>query len=371
MLEPSHAVVHADRLRHNALGVRSAVGDRLVLAAVKADAYGHGAVHVARFYEAQGLVDWLGVATVQEGLRLRDAGVRLPILKLSHVLTSRAARAAVAADISTACVSADNARLLSAVGESLGCPARVHLKIDTGMRRIGVEADGAADLAALVESLPGVELDGVFTHMPASDDPDEDDFSHEQVARFAAAVRAVHERIGRELPLVHMANSGAVLAHEDAWLTMVRPGIALYGYYPDAATPRTIDLQPVLEWRSRVSFVKDVPAGDSVGYGRTFVADDRTRVATVPVGYADGYPRVCSSAGSVLVGGVRAPIVGRVCMDQLMVAVGPDVRVGDEVVLIGSQGEASWTADDIARVAGTISYEVLCGIGARVPRELV
>lgn len=367
MLYATHAVVHLDRLRANVEGVRARVAPRQVLAAVKADAYGHGAVRVGRMLEKHGLTEMLGVATVPEALELRTAGVGLPILKLSHVISDDEAHAAIGADVITACVSAENARLLAEAGAAMRTPARVHLKVDTGMRRIGAEADDAAELAALATDL-GLSVEGIFTHMPVSDDPAEDDFSHDQVVRFRAVVDAVHARLGRELQHVHMANSGAVLGHEEAWLTMVRPGIMLYGYYPDAATPRTVDVQPVLEWKSRVSFVKRVEAGETVGYGRTWRAGESTCVATVPVGYADGYPRVLSNRGRVLVGGVERRVVGRVCMDQLMVEVDEGTQVGDEVVLIGRQGDAQVSADDIAALAGTISYEVTCDIARRVER---
>lgn len=361
MLYATHAVVDLDRLAANAAAVRERVAPARVLAAVKADAYGHGAVRVGRVLQERGLADMLGVATVPEALELRAGGITLPILKLSHVLTPDEAQAVCAADVVTACVSAENVALLAGRG------ARVHLKVDTGMGRIGVAAREAADLAAAAQSA-GLSVEGIFTHMPVSDDPACDDYSREQVARFRAVVDAVHDRLGRRLDHVHMANSGAVLAHEDSWLTMVRPGIMLYGYAPDGATPRTVPLEPVLQWRTRVSFVKRVVAGESVGYGRTWTARENTCVATLPVGYADGYPRVLSNRGSVLVGGVARPVVGRVCMDQLMVAVDEAVQVGDEAVLIGAQGEACIGADDIAALAGTIPYEVLCGIGSRVER---
>ncbi len=368
MLYATHARVHLDHIIANLRAVRARVGDRAVLLAIKADAYGHGAVPVARAVEAAGAADWLGVATVPEGMELRRVGITLPILKLSHVFDAEVAEA-VRAGLVLPVV--DEATVLAAelAAASQGITAEVHLKVDTGMRRIGVEPEQAAALAVLADRQRHLALTGIFTHLPASDEPAQDEFTASQLVRFGAVVDEVTAAIGRVLPYVHTANSGAVLAHPDSWGTMVRPGIMAYGHYPDPATPRTVDLRPALTLASRVSFVKRVRAGETVGYGRTWTAPRETTVVTVPIGYADGFSRLNSNRGHLLIHGRRYPVVGRVCMDQTMVDAGDDeVAVGDEVVALGVQGSEQITASDLAAVMGSIPYEVTCLITPRVTR---
>lgn len=370
MLYQTHLQVHLDAIRHNLAGIREAVGpDVAVLMAVKANAYGHGAVAVARDVEAAGLVDRFGVATVPEGIELRDAGVRLPILKLSHAFPEEI-DAALAHDLELAVVGPESIDEVADAARARGVVAPVHLKIDTGMGRIGATPAEAVDLAARIEDSPHLHLLGAFTHFPASDAPAQDAFTESQIRTFGDTVSAIEARLGRPVELVHLSNSGGVLAHPGARGTMVRPGIMTYGYYPDATTPRTIDLRPAITWATRISFLKKVSAGHTVGYGRTWTAPRDTWIATIPVGYADGYDRHLSNAGTVLVGGEAYPIVGRVCMDQSMVDVGPEptVAVGDEGVLLGRSGEREYTADDMAERLGTISYEITCAIAPRVTR---
>lgn len=369
MLYQTHAVIHLDNIRANLLAIRAAVGaDRKLLIAVKANAYGHGAVAVARLAEAAG-VDWLGVATVPEGLQLREAGIRLPILKLSPAFPEEMA-AAVGAGITLAVCDRANAEALQAVCAALGRDTDVHLVIDTGMARIGAQPGDAPELAVfLAERCPRLRIQGVFTHLPVSDAADPA-YTRAQVQRFRAAVAEVEGRLGRKLELVHCSNSGAVLGHPDAWLDMVRPGIMIYGFYPDAGTPRSIPLRPGLSFHTRVSFLKRIKAGTQVGYGLTWTAARDTWLATLPVGYADGFNRLFSNRGRVLIGGRSYPVVGRVCMDQCMVDLGDEttVRVGDPVVLIGRSGDQEITVDELAQALGTITYEVTCQINARVER---
>ncbi|MDO5628118.1 MAG: alanine racemase, partial [Mobilicoccus sp.] len=343
--------------------------DVAVLMAVKADAYGHGAVVVSRDVQAAGLVDAFGVATVPEGIELREAGITLPILKMSHVFAEEVA-AAIAADLEIAVVDETGIDAAEAAAREAGVVARCHLKLDTGMGRIGARPEAAPDLAARVEASDHLHLRGVFTHFPVSDTPAEDAFTTQQIATFHAAVRSVEDRLGRGVEVVHLANSGGVLAHPDCWASMVRPGIMTYGYYPDATTPHTVDLRPAITWATRISFLKQVRAGETVGYGRTWTAHQDTWIATMPVGYGDGYDRHLSNRGTVLIGGERYPIAGRVCMDQTMIDVGPSPRVavGDEVILLGTSGDLSYTASDMAADLGTISYEVTCAIAPRVQR---
>ena len=365
----SIATTRLDHLRANLDAVRARVGGRAVLAAVKADAYGHGAIEVSRMIERTGAADWLGVATVGEGLELRAAGITLPVLKLS-VARGEEVAAAVAAGLTLCVVDEDSILEAGAAATALGTTASVHLKVDTGMRRIGCEPELAPSLAQRVDATPGVRLEGLFSHLPISDSPRGEEFTRGQVALFARTAREVEEARG-PVPLKHLANSGAVLGHPDTWFDLVRPGIMIYGAYPDPEAARTVPLLPALEWRTRVSFVKRVPAGETVGYGRTWTAPRDTWIATVPVGYGDGYSRLLSNRGRMLIDGASYPIVGRVCMDQFMVDIGPAGTAynEDEVVLIGAQGEARIGVEAVAQAAGTIPYEILVGLNERIPRE--
>lgn len=365
---PARAITRLDHIAANLAAIRERVGDRLILVAVKADGYGHGAVAVSRHLQETGLADLLGVATSGEGAELRRAGITLPVLKLS---VARGEEVAQAAEYNLALVAVDEQSILDAgaAGVAAGRELALHLKIDTGMRRIGCEPEDASRLAALIRETPGVGLAGVMSHLPVADVPEGADFTADEIARFrelAASLEAEHG------PLVkHLANSGGVLAHPDSWLDLVRPGVMAYGSYPDAHTPRTVGLLPGLEWRAPVTFVKRVRDGESVGYGRTWTAPADTWLATVAIGYGDGYSRSLSSRGRMLANGRSYPIAGRVSMDQTMIDLGPEpaLSVGDEVVLIGRSGDEEITAAELAELQGTISYEVTCAIGARVARE--
>ena len=365
---PARAITRLDHIAANLAAIRERVGDRLILVAVKADGYGHGAVAVSRHLQETGLADLLGVATSGEGAELRRAGITLPVLKLS---VARGEEVAQAAEYNLALVAVDEQSILDAgaAGVAAGRELALHLKIDTGMRRIGCEPEDASRLAALIRETPGVGLAGVMSHLPVADVPEGADFTADEIARFrelAATLEAEHG------PLVkHLANSGGVLAHPDSWLDLVRPGVMAYGSYPDAHTPRTVGLLPGLEWRAPVTFVKRVRDGESVGYGRTWTAPADTWLATVAIGYGDGYSRSLSSRGRMLANGRSYPIAGRVSMDQTMIDLGPEpaLAVGDEVVLIGRSGDEEITAAELAELQGTISYEVTCAIGARVARE--
>jgi len=263
-----------------------------------------------------------------------------------------------------------NVDVLQQVCQAANLPASVHLKVETGMGRIGVSSTEAPALAAHIErNCPDLRLEGIFTHLPVSDEADPV-YTRDQIERFKAVVDDIHTVIGRRVSLVHCANSGAVLAHPPGWLDLVRPGVMVYGTYPDPGTPRSIPLKPGLSFITRISFLKKVTAGTSIGYGRTWFAPQDTWIATIPVGYADGFNRLFSNRGRVLINGHSYPVVGRVCMDQSMVDLGPetDVRVGDEVVLIGKSGEEEITCAEWAQVLQTITYEVTCQIGARVER---
>jgi alanine racemase len=367
MSTSSLAITSLAAIEANLRVLRSRVGGRKVLAAVKANAYGHGAVAVAQMIEATSAADWLGVATVAEGLELRDAGVAMPILKLS-VARGGEVGAAVAADITLPVIDDSSILEVGQAAADAGRPVDVHLKVDTGMGRIGCQPQDAVRLAESVLGAKSLCLSGIFSHMPVSDDPSQDEFSRAQIALFARTCGQVEAVAGKLLK--HLANSGAVLAHPSSWFDMVRPGIASYGAYPDPGCPKTVELRPGLEWKTQVSFVKRVSAGAAVSYGRTWVAAQDTWIATVPVGYGDGYSRLASNRGRVLIGGRSYPIAGRICMDQFMVDLGPhtDVMVGDQVTLIGPDGDEEITTAEVAQWMGTIPYEVTCLITARVER---
>jgi alanine racemase len=364
----THARVHLGAIRDNLREIRSAIGsDRKILIAVKANGYGHGAVEVSRMAEATGTADWLGIATVPEARELRDAGISLPLLKFGPTFTWELPEA-IEAGVTLAVCSPEEAVAMGEATMATGRVLTVHLKVDTGMGRVGVAPERASEVAGLLNGMPGVVLGGVFTHLPSSDASDPT-WTRDQIDRFKTVANEVEGAVGRRL-LVHCANSGAILGHEPGWLDMVRPGIMIYGFRPDPGTPATIPLKPAMTLLTRVSFVKRVAAGTSIGYGRTWSAPVDTCIATIPAGYADGFNRLFSNRGRVLIRGRSYPVVGRVCMDQSMVDLGPetDVRVGDEVVLMGRSGDQEIPCEEWAEKLGTITYEVTCQINPRVVR---
>lgn len=367
-MTPTTLHVDLSAIDANLALVRRLHPGRAILLAVKANAYGHGLVSVARHVTEHDSAQWLGVADVAEGETLRAAGVTAPILKLSPVLPEDMARA-VALDLTLAVGTTREIALLDEAAREAGTTARVHLKVDTGMRRVGAEPDAAVETARAVARAGNLHLDGVFTHLPVSDTPDGEEFTRSQLRRFLAITDDIQGEVG-EVPWVHAGNSGAILGHDLADTTLVRPGIMAYGCRADLSTPWQ-GLTPAARWTSRLSFIKRIRAGETVGYGRAWSAPVDTWVGTVPVGYGDGYSRLLSNRGRMLVGGRSRAIVGRVCMDQTMIDLGPGdpaVEVGDEVVLIGAQGGERITVEEVADLMGTITYETMCLISARVPR---
>ncbi len=367
---PSHAIIDLSAIAANLAVVRKRAGDRKVLFAVKADAYGHGAVEVSRYVEKHRYADWLAVATVAEGQELVEAGITLPILKLSPA-DPWDMDAAITSGIRLTVVDFDTLEAVSKAAVRLGVTAKIHIAVDSGMGRIGLRPECLAELTAAADRAKGVEVEGVFTHLPISDVPEGAEFTRREIDTFMTAVSLIETHRG-PFPLVHLANSGAILGHDLGKTSMVRAGIVGYGYDPNPHADRA-DLHPALSWISHVTFVKTVSVGDTIGYGRTWTASETTKIATVPVGYADGLSRGLSNKGHVLIRGSVHPIVGRICMDQFMVDLGPDsnVTVGDEVVLIGTQEDETLTADDMAELLGTISYEITCAISKRVDRYWV
>jgi alanine racemase len=338
-----------------------------VCAVVKAGGYGHGAVEVARASLDAGAT-WLAVAIPAEGVELREAGITAPILLLAEF---HDCAATIAHDLTPTVYSEHGITWLAAEARRQGRTGiGVHLKVDTGMHRIGVAPGEAVARAKAVLACPELELAAVWTHCPVADEPDHE-FTPRQAARFAAVLDELRAA-GIDPPLVHAANSAATLAHPALHHDLVRPGIAVYGLDPSPALSGSMALTPALSLKARVAHVQVVPAGEAVSYGLRRPMPVDTVVATVPVGYADGVPRGLSDEGVVLIGGKRRPLAGSVTMDQLMVACGTDeVAVGDEVVLLGRQGSESVTVQEWADILGTIVYEVTCGISLRVPRVYV
>ena len=342
--------------------------DTHLMAVVKANAYGHGALEVSRVVLANG-ADWLGVAVLDEAVVLRNYGVSAPILILGYTPEEQA-EAVVEADIRQTVFSFSLARALSEAAQKLGKPARIHLKVDTGMGRIGfrVEENSIKEILR-IRDLPGLIIEGVFSHLATADAEDKE-YTQEQLALFTKILaRLKQEDI--DSPLRHVANSAAIIDLPESHLDMVRAGIAIYGIYPSlAVNHRKIALQPAMSLKAQITQVKDIAEGTGISYGRTYISKGPTRIASLALGYADGYPRVLSNRGEVLVRGQRAPVVGTVCMDQFMIDVGhiPGVQVGDEAVIMGSQGDQSILAEEIAEKAGTINYEIVTRIGLRLPK---
>lgn len=366
MPRPTWAEVNLSAIRDNIRAIRARVGPRVrIIPAVKADAYGHGAVPVSRACLEAG-ADALGVACVEEAVELRDAGISAPILILGHSEPSDA-KAIVQQAVAQMCCDANCATALSDAAVRLGRIASVHVKVDTGMGRIGVAPEQAVEFGRTLSRLPGLSVDGVFTHFPSSDEADRA-FTLSQISTFSKVVSGFR-RIRTASILAHASNSGGVLAYPEADLDAVRPGIMIYGHYPSSEVPQSISIREVLTLKTRIVFLKRAEAGASVSYGRTHVLKRRSLIATLPIGYGDGYSRLLSNQGEVAVRGVRVPVIGRVCMDQILIDVTdvPGVQLGDEVVLYGG-GFDYLSVTKIAEKLGTISYEVLCNIGRRVPR---
>ncbi len=340
------------------------ITDAQLMAVVKANGYGHGAVESARA-AARGRASWFGVSRPEEALELRDSELKEPILVLSPVPEDSLDQL-IHQDVSITVGDRDQINAAASAAQSQGMKARVHLELDTGMSRIGARPEEAVSLGRKLSDLDSVSFDGVFTHFARADEQDSRS-AREQLERFNGALTEL-EAAGLRPPLAHAANSAATLTLPEAQLDMVRVGIALYGLQPSKDQPLPAEFLPALQWKSRLIRVRDLPVGSGVSYGHEYVTKTEERIGTFPVGYADGLRR--TGGNQVLVGGERVPVVGRVCMDLSMLQLDsvPEAEVGDEVVLIGTQGGAAISAEQVAAHWGTINYEVTCGISQRVPR---
>lgn len=368
---PAWIEVDLAALRANFAEIKRVAGDTPVAAVVKANAYGHGAVPVARELLAAGAAR-LAVATMGEAIELRAAGIAAPIMLLGLTLSDTEAAMAVKYDIITPVCSFDGALRLAQAAAVQGKAAQVQLVLDTGMGRIGFAGtdDDVAE-AVRIAGLPNVQVVGMFSHFATADEADKT-YAGVQAANFADFAAKLLAA-GMQLPCKTLANSAALMELAAVHYDMVRAGIILYGYYPSAEVDKSIlTLKPVLSVKAQLTWVKKVPAGTAISYGRTHITSAPAQIATIPVGYADGWNRLQTNNGCVLVGGKRASIVGRVCMDQFMVDVtGINAKVGDEAVLIGRQGDEVITADEVAARYGTISYEVTSALLPRLPRKYI
>jgi len=370
MIRPVWAEVDLEAIRENIRQIRrfTARGGKApeIMAVVKAEAYGHGAVATARAALEAGATR-LGVAMPEEGILLREAGIDCPILVFTPLLPDQA-EAFREYGLTPTIAGEEGARALSAATGRHGRKARVHIKVDTGMGRVGVPPAEAPGLARKVAALPNLEVEGVYSHFATADEADLS-FAYHQLDLFKEVLKNLEEA-GVKIPLRHIANSGAIINLPESYFDLVRPGIIIYGLYPSEETPRDrLPLKPALSLKARVIQVKRVPPGTGISYGQIYHTQKATNIVTLPLGYADGWSRLLSGKARVLLKGKSFPLVGRVCMDQCMADVGDlEVEPGEEAVLIGRQGEEEISADEVAGLLGTINYEVVCMLSDRVPR---
>lgn len=369
-VHPTHAVISIPALSNNVRVVRSLlVPHSRILAVVKADAYGHGMADVARHVVQEG-VDYLGVARAYEGVHLRSIGIETPILSFEIVPREHLV-AAIEHRLDVTVSALEDAATASSQAGKIGKRARVHVKIDTGMGRLGIPWESAVDTIAKIAGMPHLELIGVYSHFATSEETDQY-FARLQLGRFVKVLEGL-DRQKVPVQLRHMANSGAILALPEAHFDLVRPGLMLYGYTPREQQAIGLGLQPVMSLVSRVALVKKVDAGTSISYGRRYIAHQPTLIATIPIGYGDGYLRFLTNRADVLIRGKRYRVAGAVCMDQIMVDLGPEAEVteGDVVTLIGTDGAECISCWEIAYRIGTIPYEITCLVTARVPRVVL
>jgi alanine racemase len=368
VLRPTVVEVSLERLAENFRAIQAAVAPAAVMPIVKANAYGHGLVPVARHLVGLGAAS-LGVAFLEEAVALREAGITVPVLVMGGIFGDQIP-VFLRHGLTLTASSVDKLAQIDRIAGEMGVTATVHLKIDTGMERIGVHYYSAERLLERASACRHCHVEGIYSHFANADAADLTS-ARLQLARFLE-VLTWYDKHGARPPRRHLANSGAVLQLRESHLDLVRPGILLYGVYPSAEVAHTIVVRPALSWKSRVVYFKVVQPGHPVSYGSTWQADHQVRVVTVPVGYGDGYFRALSNVAEVAIHGKRYPVVGRVCMDQIMVNLEWDSAYnGDEVVLIGDAGGETITCEHLAEWAGTIPYEVLTNINTRVPRVYV
>ncbi|MBR7000958.1 MAG: alanine racemase [Lachnospiraceae bacterium] len=363
----SFLTVDLSAVRHNLKEAKAKIGGKKLLAVVKTDAYGHGAVRVSE--AIADLVDYYAVACLSEAVELREGGIKKPILILGYTSPKEYGEL-LAYNITPTVYTYDAAEKLSEIALLLGTKAKIHIAVDTGMGRIGfIPSAENADTVAKIAALPGIEIEGVFTHFAKADEADKS-YTESQIAHFDWFIDRLSER-GVQIPIRHCYNSAAIMDLSETKYEMVRSGIITYGLLPSAEVKKeSMNLQPVMEWKAHVIHVKTLPAGCGISYGATYVTDKERRIATVSVGYGDGYPRSLSGKGRVLIHGQSAPILGRVCMDQMMVDVSDikEVKPEDIVTLFGKDGDAFLSAEEVADLSGRFNYELVCDISMRVSK---
>jgi alanine racemase len=367
---PTHAIIDLAAFRNNVSTVRSLIAPGTgIMAVVKADAYGHGMFKIATEAVESG-VEYLGVARAYEGVQLRESGIDVPILAFEVVPVEHLA-AAVEHGLDLTVASVQGGEQVNETASRIGRKARVHVKVDTGMARLGLNASTAAKDIEAIARHRWIDVVGLYSHFATSEDPDQS-FATHQLTLFSGVVEELQRR-KVQVRVRHMANSGAILELPESHFEMVRPGLMLYGYTPRPEMSRRVPLVPVMSLVSRVAFMKRIPPGTSVSYGRRYFTASETWIATIPLGYGDGYSRLLTGKTDALIRGRRYPVVGTICMDQMMVNVGPDteVREGDLVTLIGKDGEEAIWCWELAGKIGTIPYEITCLVTSRVPRRFV
>lgn len=369
--ERIYAEVNLDAVRENVeqmyKNLRPGTG---IMCVVKADGYGHGAVPIAAELEGMDCVAGFAVATAEEAIALRRKGIKKPVLILGYTFPYSYEKL-IREEVRMTVFRYDSLLELSKAGRCTGKNARIHIKVDTGMSRIGITPDqeGLAFVKKALET-PCIEVEGIFTHFARADETDKGP-ARKQLSVFEDFLRLVREETGKEIPIKHCSNSAGIVEMPEANMDLVRAGIILYGLWPSRQIRQdVVRLTPALSLRSRIVYVKEIEAGTPVSYGGTFVAPSRMRIATIPAGYADGYPRSLSGKGYVLLHGKKAPVLGRICMDQFMADVSdiPQASIGDEVTLIGTQGQEQITMETLGELSGRFNYELACDLGKRVPR---
>ena len=370
-MRPTYAEINLKAIHHNLKQIRKQVGKHPhIMAVVKANAYGHGMLPVATSILNEKLASYLGVAIVEEGVTLRQNGIDAPVLVLTAPPEPQLALF-VEHNLGATLCSISIARKLDRIAAGLGKKAVVHVKVDTGMGRIGIAPKDTMAFVREVKALNNIEAAGIFTHFATADDKDLS-FARRQLSDFTSLLHGL-DSAGIHIPIKHAANSGAILQLKESYFDMVRPGIIMYGYYPSRVTRKPVSLQPAMSIRSRIEFMKTVEKGTSVSYGRRYYTSSKTNIASVSIGYADGISRRLTNKAKVLVNGKKYPVVGTICMDQLMINVGgrPACKVGDRVTLMGRDGDLEIPCWEISEMLDTIPYEIFCSVSERVPRNYI
>lgn len=371
IMRPVWAEIDLDKAAYNMKNIKKIVGDKEVIAVVKADCYGHGADDLAPVFLENG-ASRLAVAILTEGIELRKKNITAPIMILGYT-PLELSEELINNDIEQTVYDLEYAKKLSDVAEKLGKKAKIHIALDTGMGRIGfIPNEKSIEDVVEIASLKGIEIIGIFTHFSTADEYDKT-YTNEQFKKIKDFIAELEKR-NINIPLKHVSNSGAIMDMPETYLDAVRAGIILYGYYPsNEVNKEKLDIKPILTLKTTVSHVKEVEEGTSISYGRTFITERKSKIATIPIGYADGYSRLLSGKAKVIINGKFAPVVGRICMDQCMIDVTDigEVKVGDEVILLGEEGNLKFNADDFAEIMGTINYEITCMLKQRIPRVYI